>query len=102
MVGGTVTEVIQHDGRVWINTIENKFQEFSDECAIYVELDENSAQVKPGDIVWWHGGSALWTKYENGYFVGPEDVKLVRLGFSGVDRPEVNPDGKNTGTTDPV
>lgn len=89
MVGGNVREVIIQDDKVWVDTVEDRYDEFSEHCAIYVERNAESEQIKVGDIVWWHAGTALWTKYENGIFVGPEDVRIPRLGFSGVSRPEV-------------
>jgi len=79
-VGGRVIEVIVQNERVYIDTNDGSY-----DCAIFVERDENSEQVKSGDTVWWQGREAYWTT---------ADVKVVervlkRRGYSGVKRPLV-------------
>ena len=79
-VGGKVTEVIIQDERVYIDTDDD-----GDKCAIFVESDENSIQVKSNDIVWWQGGRAFWTTADRKTVV---ERVLIRRGVSGVSRPE--------------
>ena len=79
-VGGEVTEVIVQDERVYIDTDDK-----GDKCAIFVEKDENSIQVKPKDIVWWQGHRAFWTTKDRETVV---ERTLIRRGTSGVSRPE--------------
>ena len=77
-VGGKVTEVIKLKEKVYIDTDDG-----SENCAIYVKLDDNSKNVIVSDIVWWQGKKAYWTT-ENESEV---ETVLHRLGFSGVSRP---------------
>lgn len=97
MIGGTVVEVIELADRVWVNVVEDR--EGSDtHCAVYVEKNDKSAIIKPGDALWWQSGSAMWTPYANrGSVRGPAapvqrggvdyDIRIPRIGFSGVKRP---------------
>ena len=87
MIGGTVVETIELADRIWINCRER----YSRECAIYVEKDSKSRCVSEGDTVWWQSGSAYWTPKFYVQKSGKEckhfDIKLKRIGFSGVKRP---------------
>lgn len=85
MVGRKVIETITLNDRVWINC-EGRFVE----CAIYVERTEEAESVSPGDSLWWQSNWAYWTAYDGELAVGKEDVKIPRIGFSGVPRPELN------------
>ncbi|MBL4869807.1 MAG: hypothetical protein JKX72_02510 [Robiginitomaculum sp.] len=78
-VGGEVTEVIVQDGRVYIDTDDS-----GDKCAIFVEKDKNSVQVKLNDVVWWQGYRAFWTTADRKTVV---ERTLFRRGTSGVSRP---------------
>lgn len=86
MVGGKVVEIIQdvkdRPDVIWVNTEDDLY---GDTCAIYIEKDESSLDIKLGDIIWWRGPYAMWTPQS------PSSVyeeKLRRVGFSGVSRPE--------------
>lgn len=90
MVGGKVIEVIARPDKeiIWVNCQDNR-----DECAIYVVMNEMSRKIKPGDSLWWQSDSAMWTPAENRW-KNPEgkcgvdfDIRLPRVGFSGVPRP---------------
>ena len=78
-VGGKVTEVILEEHRVYIDTDDH-----GDKCAIFVDRDSNSEQVKPDDIVWWQGSNAFWTTADRKTVV---ERVLKRRGYSGVNRP---------------
>ena len=85
-VGGIVIETIDTGSRVWINTKEKA--ECHSECAIYVERSPASLCVQNGDIVWWQGSDAMWTpKNAQGKTYSKSDLRLKRIGFSGVKRP---------------
>jgi len=99
MVGGTVVETIHTSDRVWVNCREQygKSEKHFDECAIYVERNEKSLAIAPGDCVWWQEGWAMWTPKKNrvpedegGHLRCGEDydIKIDRIGCSGVGRPE--------------
>ncbi len=82
-VGGKVIETIDIGNRVWINTQENP----SESCAIFVERTSQSLCISEGDSVWWQGSYAYWTpKNRQGKRVGSVEVRLKRIGFSGVSR----------------
>lgn len=95
MVGGKVIETIVLDDRVWVNCQEYlKTQDrlLRDTCAIYVEKTDKSRSISEGDIVWWQGDSAMWTpKNSSGETYGKTDIRLKRIGFSGVNRPTNQP-----------
>ena len=89
MIGGTVIEVIQLPDKVWINCEENNS---SSQCAIYVERNAKSLCVERSDQIWWQGGWAMWTPYSYKQGTGKDgkdfDIKLPRIGFSGVVKPQ--------------
>ena len=78
-VGGKVTEVLDVDKGVWINTVDQG----PTYCAIYVERNTDSLQVRAGDTVWWQGSVAYWTKSDESVI----ERELRRKGGSGVSRP---------------
>jgi hypothetical protein len=94
MIGGIVIEVCDHptDQKVYINCKE--FGKSTSECAVFVEKDENSANVEVGDTVWWHGKNVFWTPAKNrekpckDLIAGTDyDVKLKKIGYSGAKHP---------------
>jgi hypothetical protein len=95
MIGGTVTKTEVLENKVWVDCEEDQS---TSKCAIYVERNNKSEAIKPGDSVWWQGGFAMWTPFENrtngkqnGISIlkcGVDyDVRIKRIGFSGVARP---------------
>lgn len=96
MIGGMVIEVIDNVmGRpdvIWVNVMDTqppKRKRF-DMCAIYVDKNETSLQIRAGDSIWWQGNIALWTPRkvkESGD--GEYDIHIPRVGFSGVQRPDL-------------
>ena len=100
MVGGKVIEVVSQDGRLWVNVRDINYPKAT--CAIYVERNETSERIKPGDSLWWQGGVAMWTPQEyasvgcqhrehidcTGRAGVDYDIQIPRLSYSGVDRPE--------------
>lgn len=97
MVGGTVIEVVDLATKVYVNCAERPHGKIN-ECAIYVELNAQSDQIEIGDSVWWQGGFAMWTPQSNrvsdeeakrrGLKCGKDyDIKIPRLGCSGVNHP---------------
>jgi uncharacterized protein YraI len=85
-VGGKVCEVIDTGKRIWVNTRE--WEGSSQSCAIYVERTAEARTISVGDTVWWQGEYARWTpKNRSGNSIGPSDIKIPRIGFSGVSRP---------------
>lgn len=86
MVGGTVIEVITLEDRIWINCRDSN-QGRKDECAIYVERNAHSEAIRAGDVVWWQSQHAMWTPI-SADLRGFEDIKIPRIGYSGVPRPE--------------
>lgn len=97
MIGGTVIETIVLPEKVWINTKEDTS---TSTCAIYVENSAKSRSVSEGDSVWWQSDTAYWTpacmrtkQCDHDHHVSCKkagvdyDIKLRRIGFSGVSRP---------------
>lgn len=82
-VGGKVTEVIIKEKSVYVDTDDN-----GDACAIYMEKNESSERIRPGDIVWWQSGSAYWTTADRKTVV---ERDIPRIGYSGVPRPKLEP-----------
>lgn len=91
MIGGIVLETIVQERRVWVNTVERE-ECSNSKCAVYVERSANSERIKPGDSLWWQGGFAMWTPYENKGKTGNKsgvdyDIRIPKIGFSGVGKP---------------
>lgn len=87
MIGGTVIETIVLPDKVWVNCEDDHN---SDRCAIYVKNTAKSRTISNGDTVWWQGGWALWTPRDShGKAIGKADIRIERVGFSGVRRPEI-------------
>lgn len=53
------------------------------ECAVYVQRSPASRSISEGDSLWWQGQSAYWTPKNRAF----EDLRLGRIGCSGVSRP---------------
>lgn len=92
MIGGTVCEIIDlpEKGMVWINVRDRR-----DECAIYVKRDARALSVAEGDSLWWQSGWGLWTPAGMPKAAPKKsgvdyDIRLERIGFSGVSRPLLN------------
>lgn len=84
MVGGIVIEVIDCGDRVWVNCRDRKRPET---CAVYVERNAKALCIRVNDAIWWQGGWVFWTQFDEHGMVGKEDVRIERVGFSGVNRP---------------
>jgi len=94
MIGGIVVETIVLSDCVWVNCVDAN-ERRNNKCAIYVERSRTSEAIKPGDSLWWQGGRAMWTPYENrgkpDNKAGKDyDIQLRKIGFSGVSRPPAN------------
>lgn len=100
MVGGVVKEVLCKGDRVWVNCQETQGR-CRTECAIYVERNETSERIRPGDMLWWQGRDAMWTPQENlaeecghrehvtcwARCGADYDIRIPRIGYSGVSHP---------------
>jgi len=92
MIGGIVIETVIQPKRIWVNTVESS-ERCNSKCAIYVERNDKSERIRPGDSLWWQGGSAMWTPYENKSKPNLKggvdyDIRIPRIGFSGASKPE--------------
>lgn len=92
MVGGVVIETRTiHSGKVWVNVEERPLNgsHKPGTCAIYVNpacVDLFvRANIQRGDSIWWQGEYAMWTPKG---LIPLVDVRLRRIGFSGVAAPE--------------
>lgn len=91
MIGGIVTALVAKEDRIWVDCEEKNS---TSKCAIYVKRTEQSQKIKPGDSIWWQGGFALWTPFENTrskhrHLRGgvDYDIRIPRIGCSGVAKP---------------
>lgn len=82
MVGGIVKEVLIGGDRVWINCVDREHP--TTECAIYVERNADSENVRKGDSVWWQGRFAMWSEKE---WEGRGEIEIPRIGYSGARHP---------------
>jgi len=94
MVGGIVIETVTLKDRIWVNCVDEA-ENRNGKCAIYVKRNPESERIKPGDGVWWQGGSAMWNPYgrtkqssAGGKSGIDYDIRIPRIGFSGVFRPQ--------------
>jgi len=84
VVGGTIIDIVKvSDHKWWVNCADNLKRQRPDQCAIY--LDPIGEPVEVGDALWWQGAHAMWTPAAG----GRSDVKLPRIGFSGVAHPHL-------------
>lgn len=81
MVGGVVVGVTHYeDGSTRVICAETCGGKLTREkCSIRIM---GGSKVTPGDRLWWQGRHAMWTRYDGDTYVGPEDVKLERVGYS--------------------
>lgn len=94
MVGGIVIEVAEVRDRpdvLFVDCRETN-PKYRDTCAIYVEKNETSMCIEPGDSLWWQGRWAMWTpqanrRSEEGKCGRDYDIKIPRVGYSGVQHP---------------
>lgn len=83
-VGGTVVDVVVvRPDKVWVNTIDRAdLMHGGCTCAVYCNpLHE---RIEVGDSLWWQGGWCFWTPRTR----ERSDVKLPKIGFSGVNHPD--------------
>lgn len=90
-----VTEVLKTERGLWINVGNGKPGDVN-HCAVLVEQNAQSIQIKPGDSLWWQGRSAYWTPQTyTGKRCGGRadglgtawDIKIPKIGYSGVPHP---------------
>lgn len=81
MVGGTVITTIEAGDRIYINCRDRTYPK--ETCAIYVERNVSSEQIRPGDCVWWQGNRAMWTPADRRVV----DREIPRRSYSGVPPP---------------
>ena len=97
MVGGKVSEICCHPtipDRYWVNAMNRPYKEV-EYCAIYVVKNADSDKIEIGDSIWWQGGYAYWTpQNSNREKCGVDyDIKIPRIGFSGVSNPWLSREG---------
>lgn len=89
MVGGTVIETIVLPDKVWVNC-EGDYS--LEQCAVYVENTPKARSISNGDTLWWQSSWAFWTPSFHQQGTGKAgrqyDIKLRRIGYSGVARPQ--------------
>lgn len=86
MVGGIIIDIVKvNDAKWWVNCVETGLGSGAGKstCAIY--LDPRGEPVEVGDSLWWQGGYAFWTPDNR----SRADVRLPRIGFSGVKHPDL-------------
>lgn len=83
MVGGVVIAMQEDGDRIYVNCQERVGRRRPDTCAIYVERNANSEQIRPGDNLWWQGKRAMWTPYDRRVV----DKEIPRRSYSGVAPP---------------
>lgn len=107
MIGGVVVDTLVLEDKAWINRQERYFYNLGKKpneyntCGVYVEKTDKARCVSEKDIVWWQGDYAYWTPRQNR--INEEEskklehkagihyeIKLKRIGFSGVKKPKTN------------
>lgn len=85
-VGGTVVDIVKvAPDKWWIDTIDRSdLMHGGRTCAVY--CDPQGEHIEVGDALWWQSGSCYWTPRVHPD--GRSDVKLPKIGFSGVPHPE--------------
>ena len=90
MVGGEViTTITDGPKRIYVNCRERQTtgqqpsRRRRETCAIYVERNADSEQIRVGDGVWWQGKWAMWTPADRHVV----DKQIPRASYSGVKSP---------------
>lgn len=83
MVGGTVITTRTVGKRIYVNCREGIKRGKPQTCAIYVERNSDSEQIRPGDNIWWQGNRAMWTPSDRRVV----DKEIPRASYSGVKPP---------------
>lgn len=84
MVGGMVITTIADGDRIYVNCQERLTHKGRPQtCAIYVERNADSEQIRPGDTVWWQGKRAMWTPTDRHVV----EKEIPRRSYSGVQSP---------------
>lgn len=83
MVGGMVITTISDGDRIYVNCREIVKRGRAETCAIYVERNSDSEQIRPGDNIWWQGNRAMWTPADRRVV----DKEIPRASYSGVKSP---------------
>lgn len=83
-VGGIIVDVVPvRPDKVWVNTLEpGSDTRAGRTCSVY--CDPAGEPVAVGDALWWQSGTCYWTPADR----SRADVKLRKIGFSGVPHPE--------------
>lgn len=81
-VGGRVVEVQRFEDRIWVATKERDYPR-DEPTAVYVERNEDSEWICPGDSLWWQMRTAYWTPQT----LERRDVTIPRIGYSHTERP---------------
>lgn len=87
-VGGQVVETIDCGDVVWVDTRERYrnrdglWKLCQRSVAVYVDRTDAALCIEPGDSIWWQGRDAMWTPRAG----GRSDIRLKRIGFSGISR----------------
>jgi hypothetical protein len=101
MVGGIVIEVAEVKDQSDVLFIDCHDRHYCETCAIYVEKNETSLRIEPGDSIWWQGRYAMWTPKANAdkpncghrHHVSCQrcgvdyDIRIPRVGYSGAVHP---------------
>jgi hypothetical protein len=93
VIGGTVSEVVWLEDRIWVEVVDPSESGRGDLCAIYVRRCTVSEEIKVGDSLWWQGGYAYWTPFREKLKAHMRsgfdyDLRIPKIGYSGVARPE--------------
>ena len=84
MVGGEViTTITDGPERIYVNCREKVKRGRARTCAIYVERNADSEQIRVGDTIWWQGKWAMWTPADHHVV----DKQIPRASYSGVKSP---------------
>lgn len=86
MVGGIIIDLVKvSSSKWWVNCVATGLGSGAgkDTCAIY--LNPSGQAIDVGDSLWWQGDYAFWTPADR----SREDVRLLRIAFSGVRHPDL-------------
>jgi len=84
MVGGMVITTIEDGDRIYVNCRELLTHRGRPQtCAIYVDRNSDSVQIRPGDKIWWQGNRVMWTPIDRRVI----EKEIPRRSYSGVSSP---------------
>jgi len=90
-VGGFIVDIVKvSEDRWWVDTADRSTgwaQPGGRKHTVAVYCDPQGHELQVGDGLWWQGNFCYWTPRQKPD--GRHDIKIPKLGYSGVTHPDL-------------